>query len=159
MQTPHTLDGMLYMKNSVYHDQGGTISLVWDYDAINWINKNIKGQPVILEATTQIYRWGSRVSVYTGLPTVIGWDWHETAHRFSDIEVKRRVEDVKRIYETTDMKEFMSIIKKYDVQYIYIGKLEELYYPGEGLMKFRDNEKNGLIRVYENPEVILLKVR
>src|SRR3989344_5022795 len=61
------LDGIKYLKN-LYPS---------DYDAIAWINKNIKGQPVILEAQGDSYTDFARVSANTGLPTVLGWTVHE----------------------------------------------------------------------------------
>jgi uncharacterized membrane protein len=48
-----------------------------DYNAILWINQNISGQPVMLEAWGESYTTFNRVSAYTGLPTVIGWRVHE----------------------------------------------------------------------------------
>lgn len=158
-KTPHTLNGTAYMKDSTYHDEGRPISLKFDLEATSWMNNHIIGTPTIVEATGPTYRWGSRVSIYTGFPTIIGWDWHETAHRFSDIEVHKRVEDVKQLYETTDTEKFLSIIAKYDVQYVYLGELERLYYPGDGLSKFKDLEQTALEKVYENPEVTVYKVR
>ena len=41
------------------------------------MEENIQGTPVVLEAQTPEYRWGSRVAIYTGFPTVVGWSWHQ----------------------------------------------------------------------------------
>ena len=50
-----------------------------DYDAIKWIQENLSGTPIILEASSDdsSYSYISRVSANTGLPTVIGWARHE----------------------------------------------------------------------------------
>jgi YYY domain-containing protein len=85
-ELPRTLDGMAYMPSATYADapDGAApveMDLGQDYDALIWMQDNIQGSPVVLEAWANLYRWGSRVSVYTGLPTVIGWDWHENQQR------------------------------------------------------------------------------
>ena len=48
-----------------------------NWEAINWLNQNITGQPVILEAVGDSYTTFNQVSVTTGLPTVEGWVVHE----------------------------------------------------------------------------------
>jgi uncharacterized membrane protein len=61
------LDGLKYLQTS-YLD---------NYQAILWINQNISGQPVILEAPGDSYTTFDQVSSATGLPTVEGWLVHE----------------------------------------------------------------------------------
>ncbi len=61
--------------------RGRPDSLRDDEEAFAWLRRSVVGSPVVLEASVPPYRWGSRVSVYTGLPTVIGWDWHQRQQR------------------------------------------------------------------------------
>jgi uncharacterized membrane protein len=61
------LDGLKYLKER--HPA--------DYEAINWINTNVTGQPVIVEAQGDSYTDYARISANTGLPTVLGWTVHE----------------------------------------------------------------------------------
>lgn len=159
--TPHTLDGMLYMKDSFYYDQNQKLNLNFDYQAINWLLDNFNDSPVILEGTTPPYRWGSRVSIYTGLPTVIGWEWHEKAHRSSlpGSEIDKRVADAKRAYETNSLEEFFSIIKKYKIKYIYLGELEKAYYDNQGFKKFDRMLGRELELIYQNEEVKIYQVK
>lgn len=158
--TPKTLDGMEYMKYSTYFDNGQKLNLEHDYNAINWINQNISGQPVILEAQTPFYRWGSRVSVYTGLPTLIGWEWHETAHRayLKNGEISLRINDVATAYNTPSVNIFKNIVDKYQIKYIYIGELETAYYQSEGLAKFNQLNGNYLKLIYRNNDTIIYQV-
>ena len=142
------------MEESTYKDPLGDITLKYDLLAIEWLNLNLKGSPIISEANTPLYRWGSRVSVYTGLPTIIGWDWHQTQQRNKYKEqIKIRKNDLNLIYSTPDLKISLDLLKKYHAQYIYVGKLEKLYYPQEGINKF-----NSLNSIYKNQEVTIFEI-
>lgn len=155
--TPQTLDGMAYMTRAVYDDQKGPVDLRWDYEGIRWLQEHVDGSPVIVEAVTPIYRWGARVSVYTGLPTVIGWDWHQSQQRWDyRPSIEARTRDVNQIYSESDTIQAQRLLAKYDVRYIYVGLLERLYYPAAGLAKFDAMVGRGLLtKVYENPQTAI----
>ena len=126
---PLTLNGTTYMNRAIYHDPGGEIQLSNDKEAIEWMLTNFKGLPVVAEAVTPIYRWGSRFSIYTGFPTVIGWTWHQQQQRvFSHQEINQRVNDVETLYVSKDVSDVKAIIKKYNIEYVVLGKTEEIYY-------------------------------
>jgi YYY domain-containing protein len=120
MNAKPALDGMEYMKGL---DRG-------DYDAIKWIQENIRGTPVILEASADdsSYRYTSRVSANTGLPTVIGWARHEQFWGRDSDEVRTRLEDVNSIYSTGSKEKALELMNKYNVSYVYIGQLERQMY-------------------------------
>ena len=99
-----------------------------DYHAINWINANIKGQPIILEAQGDSYTDYARISSNTGLPTVLGWTVHEWLWRGSYDVPAGRFQDISTLYETKDLKTAKKIIDKYKISYIYIGGLEKEKY-------------------------------
>ena len=77
------LNGTAYMSNAVHREQDQTIELKWDQEAMEWMQDKVKGSPVILEAHLDQYHWGARFANYTGLPTVIGWPWHQMQQRES----------------------------------------------------------------------------
>lgn len=129
-QVPLTLDGMAYMDHAYYYDQGSSFALTEDGRAIRWMLENIAGTPVIVEASIPEYRWGSRFSKYTGLPTVIGWNWHQRQQRVAvgDIEVSQRVLDTSAFYSTNSISEAIDYLERYQVGYIIVGQLERLYF-------------------------------
>ena len=50
------------------------------------------------------------------------------------------VQDVKVFFSTENKKLAQDIAEKYNIEYIYIGELEKIYYPKEGLDKFDFNK-------------------
>ncbi|HEY7033556.1 MAG TPA: DUF2298 domain-containing protein, partial [Thermomicrobiales bacterium] len=163
---PRTLDGMAYMTEAVYDDGGpdggkpATYPLIGDYDAIRWLEDNVQGSPVILEGNTPLYRWGSRVSIYTGLPTVIGWDWHQTQQRAGYGQlIQQRLADVKTMLGgRVSFDSIKPLLDKYHVRYIYIGDLERTYYSSAGLKKFQTAAAAGeLTVVYDANDVTIYR--
>ena len=120
------LDGLEYMKRT---EKG-------DYYAIMWLINNVKGSPIILEMPGESFRWWSRVSSNTGLPTLIGWEGHEKHWRVDSQAIDQRVSDANTIFETKDNEEALKLIKQYNVTYVFIGSLEKQKYNQEGLNKF-----------------------
>ena len=160
--TPWTLDGTAYMEEAVVPDENGRMPLKGDLRAIEWLQANVDGSPVIMEGVTPPYRWGARVSAYTGLPTVVGWDWHEIVRKCGLAPcpaVHSRLRDVERAYSTSDPGEALSVLRKYEVSYVYVGELERLYYPAEGLATFVVMAQQGtLTTAYEGEGVTIYRV-
>jgi len=145
MNAEPSLDGMEYMKEL---DMG-------DYNAINWMQENITGSPVVLEAAADDggYGYTSRVSANTGLPTVIGWARHERFWGRDHGEVKQRIKDVRSIYSTGNEKKALELMDKYNVSYVYIGNLERQMYSIK-LDKFEDKTYfepvyRGIVTIYK----------
>ena len=141
--TPPTLDGAAWMPQAQYHlpewcagKPGEPIDLRWDYDAIQWLQEHAVGTPVILEAHGIQYCWNSRFSQYTGLPTVIGWPWHQTQQRNDERAIRRRAQDVATIYNTSHTDTALKLLDDYNIIYIVVGDLERLYYLPHGIAKF-----------------------
>jgi len=158
---PHTLDGMTYMAYAQYADQGQTMDLSDDSRAIQWMQENVSGSPVIVEANTVEYHWGSRFTIYTGLPGVVGWNWHQRQQRgvVSPEEVEERVREVGEFYSTTDEAWTRQFLSQYQVSYIVVGELEQAYYPPAGLAKFSQMQAEGLLQsVYSAGHTIIYKV-
>ena len=144
---PSTLDGTAYMATAVYQEQGQPIELKWDLEAIEWLQDNVEGSPVVLEAHLEQYRWGARIANYTGLPTLLGWPWHQTQQRMTYASaIQERARDIREIYETTDVERALALVNKYRVSYAVVGDLERITYGVEGLRKFDELGE----KVFEN---------
>ncbi|NMC30563.1 MAG: hypothetical protein GYA45_10880 [Pelolinea sp.] len=157
---PLTLDGMEYMKTSVYWQDGVTMDLEQDYQAIRWMQENVEGSPVIVEGTSSLYQWGNRYSIYTGLPAVIGWDWHQRQQKtiLPSNWVTDRISDVDAFYNTADVNAARQFLEKYTVKYIVLGQLERIRYTQDGLEKFTTYEGVYWKTVYTYKDTIILEV-
>ncbi|OGH04523.1 MAG: hypothetical protein A2W22_05355 [Candidatus Levybacteria bacterium RBG_16_35_11] len=139
------INGTTYLK-SLYPD---------DFEAISWLNKNIKGQPVILEAQGDSYTDYARVSSNTGLPTVLGWTVHEWLWRGSYEIPAPRIKDVEDLYQSGDLSLVKSLIQKYKISLVFVGSLEM-----EKYTKINENNFKKLgILIYENGGTKIYKIK
>lgn len=157
---PHSLDGMAYMIGSTYGDQDTLFDLTQDYDGIKWMQANVQGSPVIVEGNTVEYRWGNRYTIYTGLPGVLGWNWHQRQQRgFLNIDsINARLVEIPDFYKTTNVLDAVDFLKKYDVKYIIVGQLERAYYPGDGLLKFETFNNVYWKEVFREKDTVIYEV-
>jgi uncharacterized membrane protein len=142
LENQQTLDGTKYLK-SLYPT---------DYEGILWLNKNIKGQPVILEAQGDSYTDYARISVNTGLPTVLGWTVHEWLWRGTYDIPAPRIEEVRLLYESPNLTLTKDLIKRYNISLVFFGDLEKEKYKNINESKFnklgRIIYNNGATKIY-----------
>ena len=171
--TPLSLDGMAFMQEAMLYEGDPTVlqtdptlapfALASDYELIRWLHENIEGTPVIMEGQSdREYRWQSRIAIYTGLPSVIGWNFHQRQQRTFDPMprlVQQRVANVNAFYSLPDISSAWEILRHYGVSYVIVGALERAYYPAEGLAKFQRMVEHGLLEVvYNNSGAVVYKV-
>ena len=129
-----------------------------DYAAIAWLNEQVAGAPIILEAPGtggNSYVYEGRVSALTGLPTLLGWSGHENQWRGSYEIQGAREPDIETIYNTLDPQAALTLLDKYDITYVYVGPVERSTYDPRGLIKFEQFAEV----VYQNDGVTIYKIR
>ncbi len=144
---PPTLDGMAYFARD-YPD---------DWAAIQWLQQNEPDAPVVLEGTRGAY-WGegrsSRISMATGLPTVMGWINHEGQWRGRYFErVGARPDEIQRIYQTRDWNTAKQLLDQYQVKYVVVSSLERGWYNPVYAPKFDQN----MVPVFQEGDVTLYR--
>ena len=127
---------------------------IYDSEAVDWINENIEGRPVMLEAHGNSYTYANRISVLTGLPTILGWHTHEWLWKDDYNWVEARKADVETIYTSNDASLVRELLDTYDVAYIYLGDEEhKTYEVNDALL-----QTLGTI-VYKNDGAYIIKVK
>jgi YYY domain-containing protein len=145
-RTP-TLDGIAWIRE---YAPG-------DYAAIQWLHAHAPRGATILEAPGGEYSYGNRISVATGLPTILGWAGHELQWRGNsklfqdDAAGVNRAADAQRIYQSLDAKETLTLLDKYDIKFVVVGQTERSQY---GLTKTQvDKFGKVMTLVFENGDV------
>jgi uncharacterized membrane protein len=149
-EAPLTLDGMAFMAYATQYEHGSDIPLWADYKVIRWLQENVRGTPVIMEGLgAREYLWGSRVSVYTGLPAVAAWRWHQVQQRgaMPPGTVEARMQDVRYFYNGATPAEAVKILHDYDISYVIVTPYERAYMIPEAEAKFADLVNSGFLDV------------
>jgi len=83
----------------------------------------------VLEADGDSYTLYGRISMATGLPTVLGWYVHEWLwHNDSQLPSTRRGE-VATLYNLPGSPEAAALREKYGLRYVVVGALERQRFP------------------------------
>jgi len=120
---PLTLDGQAFLVTEAPAER----------EAYDWLNREVAGAPVVLEAHGDAYRDFARVSMNTGLPTILGWANHLVQQGRALAEVQRRAGDIRRMYESASTEQAADLLRRYRVDLIVIGPVERAVYSAGGL--------------------------
>jgi YYY domain-containing protein len=133
----------------VYRENDIPLRLGEDHAAIRWLQENVAGTPTIVEGHTSEYRWGSRFANYTGLPTIVGWNWHLRQHNavLPGSVVEKRIEELNNFYNTVDEDQAREFLDRYQADYIIVGDLERARYSPDGLKKLEQLAADGVLDI------------
>jgi YYY domain-containing protein len=160
-----TLDGIAFMRSdrATWVENNRRFDFRQEAAALDWMRANVEGTPIVLEAHSPHYRWGGRVAIYTGLPTLLGWSSHETQQRsVAGVQpvLASRQGMIQDLYNSTDADAALRLLKLYGIEYVYVGQLERALYSPAGLAKFdtlaqaqrmRQVYAEGDTRIYQVP--------
>jgi uncharacterized membrane protein len=142
-----TLDGLAFLRQGQAPDVA----------AIEWIRANVSPDAVVVESSGNSYvtEGGGRVSMSTGNPTLLGWDFHEMQWRgetYGEV-VAGRPEALDQIYRFAAAGELPGLLAEWDADFVYVGDLERQKYGiGEAAL---DRFDRALRRVYDRDGVII----
>ncbi len=137
-----------------------------DWAAIEWLQANAEPSTVILEAPGKSYNYEGRISAFTGYPAVLGWALHESQWRGNYVEQGKREPDIETIYTTPDGRQALTLLQKWEVDYVIAGPPERRYVeercsgsnqacnPTRALRKFREL----LVPVFEQGQTTIYRV-
>lgn len=103
-----------------------------DWAAIEWLlqqhDQDIQHSlPILLEAPGESYQHTSRVSAFTGFPTLLGWKGHEWQWRGSSQIQDAREPVIRSIYTTASGEQALADLRRWNVRYVILGEVERQY--------------------------------
>lgn len=107
-----------------------------EWKAIDWINKNIRGTPGLLEAWGSSYGAFTRISMHTGLPVLLGWEHHIKQRGTPSSEVEKRKRAIESIYRSSDPEHSHRLLRGFNLSYLMAGNLERQTYGPASIDKF-----------------------
>lgn len=134
LRTYYGLYGLGWLENE-YPDDAAAIE--WLHGVVSNDTKYGNGiSYTLVEADGESYTDYNHTSVFTGIPSVVGWAVHEWLWRGSYDAVSPRREDVRRIYESPDIDETRDLLMRYRVRFVVVGTFEREKFLGLNEWKF-----------------------
>lgn len=114
----YTLDGLAYLRDMNPDDA----------DLIQWINTNVAGVATIVEAQGAGYREFTRITMHTGMSTVLGWEHHAKQRGLPPRSALERRKAIQTIYVSDSIEETRSTLLRYRVDFVVVGAIEKNTY-------------------------------
>lgn len=121
--------------------------------ALSWLRSAPDGVVAEAQVIGGSYTNYGRVSIYTGLPTILGWPGHESQWRDQALQGSR-LQDIDTLYTTDDWMTAQEIIDRYSIRYVFVGNLERTTYQvsEEKFSRFLEPVlQQGNVTIYEVP--------
>ncbi len=124
-----TFDGIAYLQDMNADDAA----------LIGWLNTHVVGTPTVLEAQGDAYREYTRISMHTGLPTVLGWEHHAKQRGLSEQGALERRKAIQTIYVSDDIEQVKKLLLDNKVDFIVVGAIERATYRRLNEAKFEQH--------------------
>lgn len=123
-----TLDGMAYLK-STNPDEAA---------AFDFLNRAVPGTPTLVEAHGPPYQQYARASMNTGLPIVVGWEYHLIQRSQKHGDVLSRARAVEAIYTVPERRRVEAALAAHRAAFVLLGRAERERYGTRAGAAFAD---------------------
>ena len=152
LKFPYTFVACLILVGAFYYSPAATMTKISESNisgfkesdsglkesellALQYAKTNIGISQGILEAVGE-WNGSGFISRNTGIANIVNWPGHQNQWRDSDPEVYQRATDVETIYSTESIDQAKSLLSKYKIDFVYIGRQELNKYSNTQLAKF-----------------------
>jgi len=146
-----TTTSLLTLGNSYFNkNQGYTLN---DLRVGNWIRENTPQSSIFISMPTvhtPISQIGGRLRVLS----YINWPYSH-GYNVGEDNVFRRLDDIKKVYNSSDIKEIKDVLYRYNVDYVFFGSEEKNNFVDAGM---RLNKFTFLKEVYKTDDTKIYEV-
>lgn len=125
---PRTLDGRAWLDHGpieVGVADLPPIDVTADEPMIDFLRARVRTGDTLVEDVGPSYSWVARLSVATGIPTVVGWQFHQVQQRRGYAsKVDERVAAVAAFYRDPDQVRAWRFLAAYRPDYVAVGTVE-----------------------------------
>ncbi len=136
-----------------------------DAAAMDWLRNNAERGDHVLEAYGDDYSDYGRVSAVTGLPTTMGWKWHELQWRGGTELFGPRIDYTEEVYHGQTVTEGEALtedelklrLEFYGIDYIFVGSLERNDFGDDTAGRLLASMPNRLEVAFESGDTTILR--
>ena len=107
-----------------------------DAAAAAFVARSAGPRDALVEETGEPYTWSSRISTFSGVPSVLGWGNHEAIWRGGWDEIQKRAADIALVYTQPGSKQACDRLRQFGARWVVAGGLERQHY-GASVDEFR----------------------
>jgi len=149
---------LAFLDTAEYDNEDHHLVLRDDRAGIDWLNQHVAGLQVVYSNDREFYRaYGVRIAANTGLPTIYG-NGHEAEQRPHTL-IDPRETDSTTLATTGDISTTTALLRKYGVNYVYVGPLERAFWTSVAVNKWEAMVGTAVDRVFEHGSVRIYRVR
>ncbi|MGQ9609137.1 MAG: hypothetical protein ACUVWN_07540 [bacterium] len=149
----------IYRFSNIYDTSKTTYVRPSDYKACEWIKDNtpldavIQSKPGYISTNdpTEPYFEYSLISMFAERRMAVGDSLHASIYQIGQEKQSKREKEINEIFKTFDIDRSIQLIRKYGIDYIYVG-ITELEMYGVGVLKFA-TAQNYFEKVYSKNDV------
>ncbi len=152
----------LYVKSPQYTLKGDLFLLTDDRfsddgKAVFWMKKMINSGQIkfgaVLEAPGESYTDSSYFSIFSGLPSVLGWAYQAQVRGTSVADISKRKNLIEAFFKEPDDQKLEELIRLFGIRYVFFGKIELQKYGDELLI----STPSKLVQIYKMGQTRIFK--
>ncbi len=121
---------------------------------ISWLRENATSKDILIEGSGASYSLAARISSYSGVPSVLGWENHVALRGIGKRAIERRARAIELIYNSPNVISAYHVAKKFGATFLVVSEYERKIYSAKSLLKFENAPSYFIPRVKKEMSVL-----